>query len=67
MKTTMRNGKSVTTVFLDGPRSFRDAPIQDFASINLAKKENGLNATTGKFPPSIAEIHEAALEEDKSR
>lgn len=46
----LRNGKQVAACTKD--RRYRVSPIQQFASINLAKKANGLNAGTCKhFPP----------------
>lgn len=66
MHTNIRNGRHTTRAWIEGARSYRHAPIEEHASLNLAKRENGLNATTGKFPPSIDEIHSEAIEEDRS-
>lgn len=58
----IRNGMITATCSDDiGARRYRIGHTQDHTSINAAKKKNGLNAMTGKFPPNLNEIHGDAL------
>jgi hypothetical protein len=60
-----RKDKSVAKCDGEGQRFYREGSVQSFDSINLAKKENGLNSRLcKKFPPSVDELHAEALELD---
>lgn len=49
---TIRRGKTVAVV---GEHEGKSATLEtkDYPSINAAKKANGLNSRTGKFPPTV--------------
>lgn len=59
-----RREKLVAIIKDEGQRQFT-ARVDHFDSINQAKRANGLNsATCRKFPPTVDQLHEEALEMD---
>ena len=63
-----RKGRLFATCSDDkGARRFRTGEVEQYDSINAAKRANGLNATTcERFPPSVDELHAEALEMEEA-
>ena len=59
-----RKGRLFATCSDDkGARRFRTGEVEQYDSINAAKRANGRNATTcERFPPSLTDLHAEALE-----